>query len=126
MSTTITGVRLLRVVHELVDHLEGADGRSEEERADQVDHGDLRSVGGRGERQPLAGSTLREVRRSDQAVALFQVRNDLATAPGVIAERDHVDAGREHPVRELGRDPDAVCKVLAVEDAEIHAQLVAE
>jgi len=37
---------LARLVHELVDHLEGTDGRPEEERPEQVDDRDLRSVGG--------------------------------------------------------------------------------
>ena len=44
----------------------------------------------------------------------------------MIAERDHIDAGCEHLVRELGRDADAVREVLAVEDAEIRVQLVAQ
>jgi hypothetical protein len=43
----------------------------------------------------------------------------------VVAERDRVDAGREHPVGQFRRDADAVGEVLAVEDAEIRPQLVA-
>src|SRR4029079_17013672 len=102
------------------------DGWAEEEGADQVDHGDLRSVGRRRERQTLTGRTVRHVRRPAQALALLQVRNDLTAAPGVVPERDHVRAGGEHLVCELGRDADAVGEVLAVEDAEIHAQFFAE
>jgi hypothetical protein len=44
----------------------------------------------------------------------------------VVAERDRVDAGREHLVRELRRDADAVGEVLAIQDAEVGAQLLAE
>jgi hypothetical protein len=44
----------------------------------------------------------------------------------VVAERDHVSARRQHPLRELRRDADAVGEVLAVQDAEVGAELVAE
>ena len=117
---------LLGFVDELVDHLERTDGRSEEERTEQVDHGDLRLVAGRDECEPSARSALRHVRRPDHALALLQVRNDLAATPGVVAEGDRVDAGGEHLVGELGRDADAVREVFAVEDAEIRAQLLAK
>jgi hypothetical protein len=42
----------------------------------------------------------------------------------VVAERDHVGAGLQQPRRELRRDPDAVGRVLAVEDAEGDAELL--
>jgi hypothetical protein len=41
----------------------------------------------------------------------------------VVAERDRVDAGREHLVRELWRDSNTVGEVLAVRDAEVDAPL---
>ena len=116
----------LRFVDELVDHLERTEDRSEEEQAEQIDHGDLRSIARRDERESATWSALRHVCRPDHPLALLQVRNDLAATPGVVAERDRVDAGGEHLVGELGRDADPVRKVLAVQDAEIGLQLFAQ
>src|SRR5256885_587993 len=87
---------------------------------------ELRSVARSDEREPSARSALRHVRRPDYPLALLQVRNDLAATPGVVAEGDRVDPRREHLVGELGRDADAVREVLAVEDAKIRAQLLAQ
>jgi hypothetical protein len=44
----------------------------------------------------------------------------------VVAERDHVGAGGQDSVGELRRDPDAVRRVLAVDDAEPSAELLAQ
>jgi hypothetical protein len=44
----------------------------------------------------------------------------------VVAEGDHVGAGGEQPVRELAGDPGAVGDVLAVDDADVGAELVAQ
>jgi hypothetical protein len=44
----------------------------------------------------------------------------------VVAERDHVGAGREELVGVLWRDSDPARRVLAVEDDEVHAELPAE
>ena len=44
----------------------------------------------------------------------------------MIAERDHVGARGEQLVRELRRDPGAVRDVLAVDDAEVGGELVAQ
>jgi hypothetical protein len=43
----------------------------------------------------------------------------------VVPESDRIGAGREHAVGELRRDADAVGEILAVEDAEVGAELVA-
>jgi hypothetical protein len=42
----------------------------------------------------------------------------------VVAERDHVGAGREQPLGEARSDPRAVGHVLAVDDAEADAVLL--
>jgi hypothetical protein len=44
----------------------------------------------------------------------------------VVPERDHVCAGGQDPGGELGRDPDAVRRVLAVDDADARAELLAQ
>ena len=42
----------------------------------------------------------------------------------MVAECDHVRAGSQNPGRELGRDPDPVREILAVDDAERGAELL--
>jgi hypothetical protein len=44
----------------------------------------------------------------------------------VVAERDDVGAGGQQPLRELRRQPAAVGRVLAVDDAEVRAELLAQ
>jgi hypothetical protein len=44
----------------------------------------------------------------------------------VVSQCDHVRTGREQALGELGRQPSAVGGVLAVDDAERDAQLVAQ
>jgi hypothetical protein len=44
----------------------------------------------------------------------------------VIAERHHVGARREQPLRELAGDPGAVRGVLAVDDAKVDAELFSQ
>jgi hypothetical protein len=44
----------------------------------------------------------------------------------VVSERDHVGARGEDPVGELAGDPGAVGGVLAVDDADVRAELVAQ
>jgi hypothetical protein len=44
----------------------------------------------------------------------------------VVAERDHVGAGSQQPVRELRGDPGSVGDVLAVDDADVDVELVAQ
>jgi hypothetical protein len=44
----------------------------------------------------------------------------------VVAERDRVGARGEQPVGELRCDPDAVGDVLAVDDADVGAELLSE
>jgi hypothetical protein len=46
--------------------------------------------------------------------------------PDVVAGRDDVGARGEELVRELGREADAVGGVLAVDDADVDAELVTE
>ena len=68
----------------------------------------------------------RDVRGPDHPLGGLEVAVDLGAPPGVVAERDHVCACGEHPGGELGRDPDAVGEVLAVDDAERGAELFAQ
>ena len=95
------------------------DRRREEERAEHVDHGDRRPVGRRPDGQPAArapsassspaGSPARSVARYGPISERRQV-----WLPSVITSAP----GGEEALGELGRDPDAVGRVLAVEDAE--------
>jgi hypothetical protein len=47
-------------------------------------------------------------------------------APRPVAERDHVGSRAEQPLGDLGGDPAAVGCVLAVDDAEAGAELLAQ
>ena len=69
-------------------------------------------------RRKFAGRRMRSV--------LVEVGVDLAVAVGVVAERDHVDAGREQLVGDLRRDPDAAGGVLAVDDDEVRRVALAQ
>jgi hypothetical protein len=62
----------------------------------------------------VAGLAAQEVGRAQDLRAVVQVGVDLALAVGVVAQRDHVDTGREQLVGQLGRDPDPAGDVLAV------------
>src|SRR5919204_4462516 len=120
------GRRTACLVDELVDQLEHAHWRGEEELAEDVHDRDRRAVQRRRDREPAAGRVARQVRRPDDALARLEVGPDLLAPPDVVAERDHVGARGEEPLREPRRDPDPVGDVLAVQDAEFDAELVPE
>ena len=67
-----------------------------------------------------------EVGRPEDVGLLVEVGLDLAVAVGVVAERDHVDAGGEQLVGVLRRDADAASGVLAVDDDEVEPELLAQ
>jgi hypothetical protein len=66
----------------------------------------------------VAGLAAQVVGRPQDPRLLVEVGVDLAVAVGVVAERDHVDAGGEQVVGQLRRDPEAAGDVLAVDDDE--------
>ena len=93
----------------------------ERERPEQVEHGDPVV-----HRQPDARRVRREVRRPEHAIRAGEVRREARLAPGPVPERDHVGAAREQLVRELRGDAAARGGVLAVDDAEVGAELFAK
>ena len=110
-----------RLRDERVDLLERIDVRVEEERADHVDHRDAVD-----DREPASGCVPRQIRRPDHPLALLEVGADPVAAPHVVPERDHVGTRAEQLVGELRRDPRAVRDVLAVQNAEVRAELFAQ
>jgi hypothetical protein len=120
--------RRLRVsfVDELVDHLPWRLRRVEEERAEQVDDGDLYAVARLDDREPAPGRQRALVRRADYDLALREVVADAVAPERVIAERHDVRSRAEQPVGELARDSGAVGDVLAVDDADVGTELVAK
>ena len=64
-----------------------------------------------------------EVGRTDHALGVGEVRDDLAPPPGVVAEREHVGAGCEQPLGEARGDAGPVGDVLRVDDAEADPEL---
>jgi hypothetical protein len=65
-----------------------------------------------------------EVGGANDPVGLLEVRNQVLSAPRVIAERDRVGAGAEDPVGQLRGEAGAVGGVLGVGDAEVRSELV--
>jgi hypothetical protein len=66
------------------------------------------------------------IRGTDHGFASREVVADSFAAIRVVAERDHICARCQQLVRELRRDACAVGDVLAVHDAEVGAELVAQ
>ena len=110
-----------RLVDERVDLLERIHRWIEEERAEQVDHGDAVD-----DDEPATRCSAREVRRTDHALRLLEICANSLASPDVVAQRHDVGAGRKQLVRELRRDSGAVGDVLAVDDAEVDAELFAQ
>ena len=90
----------------------------------EIQDRDGRPVFGLDDREAAPGRGGREVRRPHDPLRGLEVRRDLAAPPDVVAEREHVRAGREQALREPRRDPGAVRDVLAVDDAEADAVLL--
>jgi hypothetical protein len=103
-----------------------AQRRCQEELAEHVDHRHLCPVRRVGDREAAAGRVLREVGRPDHAVRFGKVRDHLLAPPRVVAERDDVAARGEDLLRQLRRDPEPVGGVLAVDDAEVRGELLAQ
>jgi hypothetical protein len=102
-------------------------GDLEEERALKVDHCDSRAVARADDRQSTPRDAVAaEVRRPQNPVGLLEDRNDVAVPPRVIAERHDVGTDGQETRRDLRRQPHPVGCVLAVDDAEVDVELVAE
>jgi hypothetical protein len=116
-----------RFRYELFDEDERVNRDLEEELALEVDDRDRRPVPGVDHGEPAAGRRgPAEIRGAKDAVARLEERDEIALPPDVIPRRDHVRAGGEELLGELGREPDAVRRVLAVHDAEVDAELLLE
>jgi hypothetical protein len=98
----------------------------QEEGAEDVDHGQARTVRSRNDPEASPGRERRRVRRSQDAVGRVEVRRDLGAAERVVPERDRVDSGREQAVGESRRDPDPVGDVLRVRDADVDLEVRAQ
>ena len=96
---------------------EGGAPRRHEHVARQVDHRQAHAVAG-DDRVAVAGLGAQVVGGPQDPRLVVEVGVDLAMAVGVVAERDHIDAGREQLVGDLRRDPEPAGDVLAVDDDE--------
>jgi len=66
----------------------------------------------------VPGLASQEVGRAQDLLMAVQVAVDLVAVVGVIAERDHVHAGGEHLIGDLGCYPEPTRGVLAVDHDE--------
>jgi len=109
-------------VHDLPRRLR----RVEEEVAEQAQHRHAHAVArlDDGEAAPRREDAL--VGGADHALARGEVVADAAAPVGVVAERDDVGARGEELVGELPGDARAVGGVLAVDDADVHVELLAQ
>ena len=115
------GRRAPRLLDEAVGGEERALERIEREDPEQVDHRDTVV-----HREAAAGRPRRHVRGSQDAVGAREVRREVLLPPGPVAERHDVGAAREQLVGELRGDAASGRCVLAVDDAEVDAELLAE
>jgi len=109
---------------ELVDHLEHRGRGLQEQRAEDVDHGEAHAARGRDDHEAAAGRRARDVRRAHHAVGACEVLADLRPPERVVAQRDRVRARGEEPSGEPRRDPDPVGDILPVHDAGVDAELL--
>jgi hypothetical protein len=101
-------------------------GRVEVERAEKVQHCNLDAVARFDDRESMTRCPSAGVRRTDDSFAPRKVVAYAFAAIRVVAERDHVGARGEQLVGELRGDAGAVGDVLAVDDAEVRTELVAQ
>jgi len=103
---------------ELVDRREGVALDSHVHLSAQVDHGDAHP-GCLDDRVAASRIARRKVRGADDPPLGVEVRVHVPVPVGVVAQRDHIDAGLEDRLGRVLRDPDAAGSVLAVRDDQI-------
>ena len=96
------------------------------ERAEKVQHRNVDSVTRFDDGESVSGRPGARVRRTDDRFTSREVVPDSVAAIRVIAERDHVGPRGQQLVRELRSDACPVGDVLAVDDAEVGTELVAQ
>ena len=74
----------------------------------------------------MTGLDAQEVDRAQDPRLGVEIRVDLATVIGVVAERDRVHAAREQRARGLRRDPQTARDVLGVDDHERGVEALAQ
>jgi len=120
------GCRCPGLLDELVDDLPHAVRRVEEERPEEVDDRDGGPVPSRDDREPAPRGATLEVRGPHDRRRRRQVGPDLFAPPRVVAQRQRVRPRGQQPFGEPWRDADAVCDVLAVDDAGVDLEPLAE
>jgi hypothetical protein len=106
------------LLEQALGHEKGILERVQRQLAEEVDDGDAVV-----DNEAAAGGARRQVRGAQDTVRAAQVGREALLPPHPVAERDHVGAGGEETLRDLGGDPAAVGRVLAVDDAEVGSEL---
>ena len=118
----------LRLATGFLDELVNDDERMhrhiKEQGALQIDNGNRGPVNGVCDRKPGPGAA--KVRGANDSIVRLEHGDQIALSPDVVAQRDNVGARGKQLARELGGQPDAVGRVLPVDDAEVDSQLLTE
>jgi len=109
-----------------VDDLPHAVGGIEEERPEKIDDRDGGAVACLDDGEPAAGRLALEVRGAHDRGRRRQIGPDLLAAPSMVAERERVRAGCKEALGESRRDADAVRDVLAVDNAGVDVEALAQ
>jgi len=118
--------RLACLLHQLVDDLPHAVRGIEEERTEEIDDRDGGAVACLDHGEPAAGRLALEVRGAHDRRRRGQIGADLLAAPRMVAKRERVRAGCEEALGKPRRDADAVRDVLAVDDAGVDLEALAQ
>src|SRR5207245_8396416 len=104
-----------------VDDRERVVARRHEHAPHQVHDGDADAGRALSMVNPRAGSARRVVERAEQARLAREVLEDLRLVPDVVAARQAVEARGEKLLRAVGRDTEAVGRVLDIGPGEVDA-----
>jgi hypothetical protein len=117
---------LAGVVDECVDDLPRRVRRVEVERAEKIQDSNLDAVTRLDDGDSMSRCPGARVRRADDGFTPREVIADSVAAIRVVAKRDDVGARGKQPICELRGDACAVGDVLAVDDADVRAEIVAQ
>ncbi len=117
---------LARFVDECIDDLPRRMWRVEVERAEKIEHRNVYTVARFDDCESMTRRPGAGVRRTNDGFAPREIVADSVAAIRVVTECDHIGACSQQLVGELRGDAGAVSDVLAVDDADVRAELLTQ